>query len=210
MAIVTGQTAKRLEASDPPLGVDLPLGVEAASDLPLVVELPAGTQKARPSGADPRTAPRTGLLNVRRQMACLLLWVARFSFPDWFWPWAVLFGAFALFQVLCASWATTREPVLSSGFDDEDAVLNRCLSTPVYVREFSVRLHTGWFLSGSCFTGCPWCRSSCVCCVYVHWEASRWYTSRPSSLCSTSLLLHFRSPCFRYSRVHPVASCTCA
>ena len=48
-------------------------------------------------------------------------------------------GAFALFLVLCALWATTREPILSSRFDEEDALLNRYLSTPVYV--CAIRYH---------------------------------------------------------------------
>ena len=52
--------------------------------------------------------------------------------------WTAL-GAFAPFLVLCALWATTREPILSSRFDEEDALLNRYLSTPVYVCE--IRYH---------------------------------------------------------------------
>ena len=191
--------------------VESPVGSQkTVSSTTFVVELPAGTQKSRLSGADTRTArsktkgtePRTSLLNFKRQKACLLLWVAGFPSPSGPGPGLCScvvcgssLGAFALFLVLCASWATTREPFLSSGFDDEDAVLNRYLSTPVYV--ICVRLHTGWFLSGFFITGSPWCRSSCVCCVFVYREASRRYTSRPSTLSSTSLLLHFRSSCFR-------------
>ena len=48
-------------------------------------------------------------------------------------------GAFPLFLVLCVLWATTRDPILSSGFDEEDAFLNRYLFTPVYVCE--IRYH---------------------------------------------------------------------
>ena len=81
------------------------------------------------------TDPKTGLLNVKRLLACLLLWVARF--PSCLVlalacarAWSVgSLGAFALFLVLCALWATTREPILSSRF----ALLIRYLSTPVYV-----------------------------------------------------------------------------
>ena len=85
------------------------------------------------------TDPKTGLLNVKRLLACLLLWVARF--PSCLvlalacaraWS-AGSLGAFALFLVLCALWATTREPILSSRFVEEDALLIRYLSTPVYV-----------------------------------------------------------------------------
>ena len=86
------------------------------------------------------TDPKTGLLNVKRLIACLLLWVARF--PSCLVlvlacarAWSVgPLGAFALFLVLCALWATTRKPILSSRFDKEVALLYRYLSTPVYVR----------------------------------------------------------------------------
>ena len=72
-------------------------------------------------------------------MACLLLWVARF--PSCLVlalacarAWSVgPPGAFALFLVLCVLWATTREPILSSRFDERVALLYRYLSTPVYV-----------------------------------------------------------------------------
>ena len=85
------------------------------------------------------TDPKTGLLNVKRLLACLLLWVARF--PSCLVlalacarAWSVgPLGAFALFLVLYALWATTREPILSSRFVEEDALLIRYLSTPVYV-----------------------------------------------------------------------------
>ena len=34
-------------------------------------------------------------------------------------------GLFALFLVLCTLWATTREPILSSGFDEEDTLFEQ-------------------------------------------------------------------------------------
>ena len=101
------------------------------------------------------TDPKTGLLNVKRRMGCLLLWVARF--PSCLVlalaccscvVCGLLLGLFALFLVLCALWATTREPILSSRFDEEDALLNRYLSTPVCVCE--IRCH----LQGTRVIGC--------------------------------------------------------
>ena len=120
------------------------------------------------------TDPRTGLLNVFRQMACLLLWVARF--PSLSGPGPGLcscvvcgasLGVFARLPVLCFLWATTREPILSSGFDEGDALLNRYLSSPVYVCEIRYHLQGARVIVANTSM------------------AARWYTSTPSSLSST-------------------------
>ena len=85
------------------------------------------------------TDPKTGLLNVKTSFGLSVALGCSFSFLPGPGPGlcscvvcGASLGALALFLVLCALWATTREPIPFLTFQ-RDALLIRYLSTPVYV-----------------------------------------------------------------------------